>query len=97
MGRLAALASRFRVGAYFEVAVERFSLVEAMRQLARRLSRVGRGGFRELVGGRGWAVTTILFAGLLELIREGKVRARQAEPFGPIELERCELDRREVA
>ena len=97
VGRLASLASRFRLGAYFEVAVERFSLVEAMRQLARWLSGVGRGGFRELVGGRGWAVTTILFAGLLELIREGQVRARQAEPFGPIELERCELEQREVA
>lgn len=97
VGRLAGLASRFRLGAYFEVAVERFSLVEAMRQLARWLSGVGRGGFRELVGGRGWAVTTILFAGLLELIREGQVRARQAEPFGPIELERCELEQREVA
>ncbi len=97
VGRLASLASRFRLGAYFEVAVERFSLVEAMRQLARWLSGVGRGGFRELVGGRGWAVTTILFAGLLELIKEGQVRARQAEPFGPIELERCEFDQREVA
>lgn len=97
VGRLASLASRFRLGAYFEMAVERFSLVEGMRQLARWLSGVGRGSFRELVGGRGWAVTTVLFAGLLELIREGQVRARQAEPFGPIELERCELEQREVA
>jgi segregation and condensation protein A len=86
--RLAALAAAVRPGAYFEMAFERLTLEDATRRLRRALGRVARGRLRTLVPTRSWAERTVVFAALLELVREGRVRAAQATPYEEIEIER---------
>ena len=95
--KLAALVSRFRVGSYFEVAVERFSVADAVKKLIRWLLRKQNGTFRELAEGCAWQKVGILFAGLLELVKDGRVLASQAEVYGAIQVEANELGQRKVA
>lgn len=87
-GKLAALASQLRPGGYFELARDRLTLDGAMRTLRRALGALGRGRMDDLHPSRDWAERTVVFAGMLELVREGEARARQDEPYGAIELER---------
>ena len=86
--RLAALAAAVRPGTYFELAFERLTLEDATRTLRAALGRVTRGGLRSLVPTRSWAERTVVFAALLELVREGRVRAAQAAPYEEIEVAR---------
>lgn len=86
-GRLAALASNLRPGGYFEMARERLTLEGAMRTLRRALAAFGRGSLAALHPTRSWAERTVVFAGMLELVREGRVVARQEAPYGEIVLE----------
>lgn len=95
--RLRQLAERYRGGAYFELAVERFTMAGAMAGLLARLAERGRGTLLELAEHQSWSVLGVTFAGMLELCKEGKLRASQAEPFGPIELERARQERIEAA
>ena len=83
--RLSDIASRYRQTNYFELTRPRLTMAEAMGRLRDALRRVGRGLFRDLVA-EDWATRVVSFAGLLELVKEGEVRAEQPQPFGPIEL-----------
>lgn len=85
--RLAALASNLRPGGYFELAHDRLTLEDAVRRLRSALARLARGTLRSLTPSRSWAERTVLFSAFLELVREGRVSARQDEPFGEIEVE----------
>lgn len=88
LGDLARLAARYRVGSYFELALERLTLAAAMRRVMAALKRVRRGTLFELADARDWASRTVSFAALMELVRQGRVRARQSEPFGVLTVER---------
>ena len=90
LGGLAELASRYSVSNYFEMAVERLTMAGAMKGLMKRLKSLRRGRLSELLEHQTWPVAAITFAGMLELFKEGKVRAEQAEVYGPIELELTE-------
>lgn len=81
---LARLAGRYRMGGYFELAIERLTLASMGRFLLSALRRVRSGALWELLGARDWPTRTIGLAALLELVREGRVSATQEEPFGPI-------------
>lgn len=85
--RLAALASRVHRQGYFELVRERFTLEGAMRRLRRALVRCGRGPLRRLHPARSWGERTVVFAGMLELVRDGRVRAQQGRTYGEIEVE----------
>jgi len=85
--RLAALASSLRPGGYFELAHDRLTLEDAIGRLRSALARVARGTLRSLTPSRSWAERTVLFSAFLELVREGRVTARQDEPFGEIEVD----------
>lgn len=87
-GDLARLAARYRAGAYFELALERLTLAGAMRRLMAALGRRGRGLLFELADARDWPARTVSFAALLELVRQGRVRARQDGAYGPLTVER---------
>lgn len=95
--RLRQLAERYRTSAYFELALERFTMASAMAALLARLAERGRGTLLELAPQRTWGTLTVTFAGMLELYKEGKLRAHQEEPFGPIALERLTQERVEAA
>lgn len=94
---LAHLAARMRPSGYFELSVERLTIAGAMRRLMRNLARVATGLLGELFDARDWPTRTVVFAGMLELVKEGSVRAEQPEPYGPIRLERIRREAREVA
>ena len=85
-GRLASLASNLRPGGYFEMALDRLTLEGAMRSLRRALAALGRGTLWALHPARDWAERTVVFTGMLELVREGRVDAHQDEPYGEITL-----------
>lgn len=85
--KLAALASNLRPGGYFELAHDRLTLEDAVRTLRAALARLARGTLKSLTPSRSWAERTVLFSAFLELVREGRVTARQDEPFGEIEVE----------
>jgi segregation and condensation protein A len=87
LGRLAALAARYRANAYFELVRDRLSVPEAMRRILERLRTVGRADFASLSAPADWSTRTVFFAGLLELVRERRVVARQDHAFEPIEVE----------
>lgn len=87
-GDLARMAGRYRLGSYFELAVERLTLAGAMRRVMAGLGRVARGWLFEIAGAEDWASRTVSFGALLELVRQGRVRAHQDRPFGPILVER---------
>lgn len=96
-GKLASLASQLRPGGYFEMARDRLTLDGAIRTLRRALATLGRGTMDRLHPTRTWAERTVVFAGMLELVREGRARAHQAEPYGEIELEAARTARGGVA
>jgi len=87
LGRLAALAARYRANAYFEIERDRLSVPEAMRRILERLRTLGRADLASLAAPADWSTRTVFFAGLLELVRERRVVARQGNAFDPIELE----------
>jgi len=96
--RLAQLASRYRRASYFELALERLDLATAMRRLLSASRKWGGGRFRELVGGADWRTLGVMFLALLELVKEGRLRARQLEPYAEIDVEPlAEITAREVA
>lgn len=81
---LARLAGRYRVGGYFELAIERLTLASLARKVLHALRGVRSGALWDLIGARDWSTRSVGFAAVLELVREGRVRADQADPFGPI-------------
>lgn len=87
--RLTELAARRRILGYFEVAVERFTLSQALDRLRAALRRRKRGRLFSLLDARDWPTRTVVFAAMLELVRGGEVRARQKDPYAPIDLERA--------
>ena len=87
LGRLAALAARYRANAYFEFVRDRLSVPEAMRRILERLSTVRRADLASLSAPADWSTRTVFFAGLLELVRERRVVASQDRPFDPIQVE----------
>lgn len=90
---LARLAGRYRIGGYFELAIERLSLASVSRALLGALRRLKRGTLGLLLGSREWPVRTVGLAALMELMREGRVTASQDEPFGEIEVRLVRADR----
>ena len=88
LARLAALAARYRESAYFELLRERLSVPEAMRRLLERLGRQTRADLDSLTTPSDWATRTVYFVGLLELVRERRVRADQGAAYQPIVVER---------
>lgn len=83
---LARLAGRLTGAGYFEVHRESFGFREALSRL-RQLFRGRRHlSFSEVRAGHGWTEVTLLFAALLELVRQGRTSAVQAEPFGEISI-----------
>jgi segregation and condensation protein A len=88
------LASRYRFDSYFELARERLTMAGAIKQLMHRLKRLRRGTLFELVEHKSWEVISITFAGMLELFKEGRIDAYQAEPFSDIELEVRQAERK---
>lgn len=85
-GALAELAGRLRSASYFEVSRDSFGFREALSRLRKLLRGRRQLSFREAAHGLGWAQVTVLFATVLELVRDGTARAVQAEPFGDISL-----------
>jgi segregation and condensation protein A len=83
---LARLAGRYRLGGYFEIALPGATVASVAAELARRLKRAARGPLFALLGAEDWRSRTLAFAAMLELVRQGRVRATQAEPYGPIEV-----------
>lgn len=83
---LARLAGRYRIGGYFELAIERLSLASVARMLMNALRRLRTGTLRALLGSSEWPVRTVGLAALMELMREGRVSATQEEPYGDIEV-----------
>lgn len=90
--RLAELAARYRPSHYFELAVERLTVASAMKGLRDALRGVRRGFLRDLLPKADWPTLVTSFTGMLELVKEGEVRATQCEPYGPIELELTERE-----
>jgi segregation and condensation protein A len=87
LDKLMEMASRYSFSSYFELAIERLTMAGAMKQLLSALKRLRRGRLFELLEQRSWPVATVTFAGMLELLKEGKVQAVQEAPFAPIEVE----------
>lgn len=94
LARLAELAGRYRSVNYFELAVERLTLASAVQGILAGLASARRRLLGEL-SPPGWLNVSVHFAAMLELVKEGQVRAVQDEPFGPIVLERLEARREE--
>ncbi len=80
------IAGRLRSASYFEMAIERLTLASAISRLMAKLKRVGRGLLFRVFGARDWATQTVVFTGMLELVREGKIRAEQDAPYGEIRI-----------
>lgn len=91
-GDLARLAGRYRLGGYFELAIERLSLASVSRALLTSLRQLKRGTLGLLLGSSAWQVRTVGLAALMELMREGRVAATQDEPFGEIEVRLVQAD-----
>ena len=95
--KLKQLASRYSFTSYFELAFERLTMAGAIKSLLGTLRRVRRGTLGDLVEHRTWAVLTVTFSGLLELVKEGKVQAHQDEAYGPIVVELAEAQEKRDA
>jgi segregation and condensation protein A len=95
--RLAEMASRYNFANYFEMAIERITMATGMKRLMQGLRNFGRGKFSELVDSDDWEIVTVTFSGMLELFKEGKLRATQEEPYAPIEIELEAAEAREAA
>jgi segregation and condensation protein A len=87
LDRLTELAARLRPGPYFEMVRERLTMSAAIGRILARVRPGQRRDFDELVEDRSWATRTVYFAGALELVRDGRCRLHQPNPFGPIEVE----------
>jgi len=87
LGRLTELATRHRAAHYFELAIERLTLASAMTTLREGLRRWGRGTLETLMEARDWPTVTVAFGAMLEMIKEGEVRAQQGAAYEAIELE----------
>lgn len=83
-GRLAELAGRLRAANYFEIARESFSFREATSRMLELLRLRRRFSFTELRRDYSWDRVTVLFAALLELVRQGSVKAVQDGPYGEL-------------
>lgn len=83
-GDLARLAGRFKLGGYFELAIERMTLAGAMRRVMAALRRRGAGPLFALVDATDWPARTVSFGALLELIKQDRVTAEQTSAYGPI-------------
>ncbi len=81
---LARMAGRYRVGGYFELALERLTLASMGRFILKTLRGLGSGRLWDILGARDWPTRTVGLAAVLELVREGRLSASQEEPFGPI-------------
>ncbi|MGL4609848.1 MAG: segregation and condensation protein A [Trueperaceae bacterium] len=95
--RLAEMASRYSFANYFEMAIERITMATGMKRLMQALRNFTRGKFSDLVESKEWEIVTVTFAGMLELFKEGKLRATQETPYAPIELELETGQEREAA
>lgn len=95
--QLATFAARYSPGSYFELSVERLTMSGAMKGLLGNLRRWGRALLTEAVERPTWSQLTVYFAGMLELVREGRITAHQQEPYGEIELQLNEVEAAEVA
>jgi segregation and condensation protein A len=87
-GQLATLAARMRPSSYFELSVDRLTLASAMKGLMDRLRSLGSGRLFDLYEARDWPTRTVVFTGMLELVKQGDVVAQQDAPFAPIGVER---------
>jgi segregation and condensation protein A len=94
---LARLASRYRAAGYFELAVDRLTMNFAITDLLGTVRRWGRALLHEAVERPDWSTLTVYFAGMLELVKEGRIAAHQAEPYAEIELNLTEIEAAEVA
>ncbi len=83
---LAELAGRLRSASYFEVSRDSFGFREALSRITDLLRIRRHVSFSELRSGLSWGHVTVLFASMLELVRDGRARVVQAEPFGEISL-----------
>jgi segregation and condensation protein A len=83
-GDLARLAGRYRIGGYFELAIERSTIASTVRDILRALRTRLSGSLYALVGARTWEQRSVAFAAMLELVREGRLRARQDVTYGDI-------------
>lgn len=88
--KLAILAGRYRLGGYFELAIDRLTVASAARALLAGLKRLGSRALTTLLGTREWPTVTVGLAALLELVREGRLSATQAEAFGEIVVHRAQ-------
>ena len=82
---------------YFELAAERFTLGAALARLREGLKRFGRGTLQSLTDARDWPTVTVAFGAMLELVKEGEVRAVQRARYGEVVLERAAEGPRRVA
>lgn len=78
------MAGRYRLGGYFELAVERLTLAGAMRRVMAALRRRGAGPLFALVDATDWPARTVSFGALLELVKQDRVTAEQTCAYGPI-------------
>lgn len=85
---LARLAGRYKLGGYFELAIERLTLAGAMRRVMAALRRRGSGPLFTLVDATDWPARTVSFGALLELIKQDRVTAEQTCAYGPINVAR---------
>ena len=97
LGGLAELASRYSISNYFEMSIERLTMAGAMKNLLKRLKRLRHGRLSDLLEHQTWQVATVTFTGMLELFKENKLRAEQAESYGPIELKLPEAEEKRTA
>lgn len=86
LSQLSQLATRRRAAHYFELAIERLTLATAMTTLREGLRRLGRGSLETLMGARDWPTLTVAFGAMLELVKEGEVRAEQGGAYETLEL-----------
>lgn len=84
---LARLAGRYRLGGYFEISSAGMTVATVAAQLLARLRRGFKGLLFTLTGARDWPTKTLTFAAMLELVKQGRITAVQAVPFGPIEVD----------
>lgn len=94
LSRLSELATRHRAAHYFELAIERLTLASAMTKLREGLQRLGRGTLHTLMEARDWPTVTVAFGAMLEMVKEGEVRARQEAAYEAIELEPASVSER---
>ena len=89
-GRLAELAGKLRSASYFELAREGFGFKEATAALVGLLKGRRRFSFREARRDQPWERVTVMFAALLELVRQGSVTAVQDGVYGDLMVSRAE-------